>query len=159
MALFEQGILYCAMHNENYLIQAYLSARSAKRHLPTTPIVLFTDLHDSPLAQTSVFDDVVRLKIDEDFSSDWATGKLPRIAALRQTPFKRTLHLDCDTRVKSDDVASVFDLLRRVDIALVECSSGISFSRARYHRPIFNAGVIAYRSSGKMCRMLGECID
>lgn len=97
-----RGIVFGAT-GASYVALARRAARTVRRVMPDTPIDLFTD---APLAD-AVFDQVHIL--------DQTTTR-PKMAALRRSRFDRTIWLDCDVIVLAD-LAEVFDLLGRVDIA------------------------------------------
>lgn len=123
-----------------------MAARSVKKHMPGTPVALFTDMADHPLVRLGSFDEVLNIRIEHRFASKWATGKLPRIVALSRSPFAKTLHLDCDTRVTDASAGQIFTLLDAHDIALVECQPGESFSRTKYAGRMFNGGMVAFKN-------------
>ena len=153
MSQEDRGIVYCATLSERYLMQAYLAACSAKRHLSDIPVVLFTDQCRAPLAEADVFDDVLDIQIEHVFGSKWVTGKFPKIEALRRSPFKKTLYLDCDSRVTSNDVATIFGILDDFDVAMVECTVKTSYARAQYGRRMFNCGMVAYKGCARVWQL------
>jgi hypothetical protein len=139
------GIVYVASRRERYVEEAFLSALSAKKFFPNLPITLFTDMIQNPLCLKGLFDTV--RPINGPTSLRWATleGKLNRVRCLVQTPYKRTLHLDTDTRVMTDKLPSLFALLDKLDVAMVETTPSDSYSRRQYGKRMFKAGVILYR--------------
>ncbi|MGD8977083.1 MAG: hypothetical protein PVG91_05710 [Gammaproteobacteria bacterium] len=156
MSAPSDGIVYVATKKDRYLAEAFLSARSAKRLMPGVSITLFTNLIDSGFAGADCFDQVVPIDTIEAFDRSWSEGQLDRIRCLPHSPYERTLHLDCDTRVRSADVASAFQLLDRHDVAMVECNVDNSWCCEHYGRPMFNVGFILYRKSEGVMRLLQE---
>jgi lipopolysaccharide biosynthesis glycosyltransferase len=143
-----RGIIYIAF-GERYVAEAIHSARSARRHSPLLPIVLFTDraTQDVSFAEVRVVPMThMRAKVDY----------------LINTPFEQTLYLDSDTQVVQD-LSDMFGLLERFDVAMAH-----DFSRRRkdfaqripaygaipYAFPEMNSGVILYNRSAATQRLL-----
>lgn len=143
------GVLYCATRDAGYLAQAFVAARSVKKYMLGVPVALFTDMPNHALARLGDFDDVLDIDIENRFVSSWATGKLPRIVALTRSPFAKTLHLDCDTRITDASAMQIFEILDTYDIAMVECQPGESFSRTQYGGRMFNGGMVAFRNTAE----------
>jgi len=132
----KRGILYVAT-GARHLEEMLYSARSAKRHLPEVPIVLYTDQAGLP---QGLFAEIRRLGNPRHSFMD-------KIAPLRETPFERTLFLDTDTIV-CRPVEDLFELLDRVELA-------VAHAPLRHDRPFstpncfveLNTGVMAYRKT------------
>jgi tetratricopeptide (TPR) repeat protein len=152
----DSGIVYVATKQERYVVEAFLSASSAKALMPDLPVTLFTDLVDSGFARDDCFDQVVPIESSGRFRSQWAEGQFERIRCLNRSPYQRTLHLDTDTRVLSADIADVFSRLDAVDIAMVEAAPDASASRRAYGQPMFNVGFILYRKAEKVAKLFQE---
>jgi hypothetical protein len=133
-----RGVIYAAT-GEDYLETARRSARTLRKHAPSLPIQLFSDIDDTSGAfdTTVVMENAhVRSKVD----------------AICDTPFEETLYLDCDTIVR-EDITPLFDLLERFDIALARVVLWHRDSHTQSHKvqvpgPFSepNTGVILYRS-------------
>jgi len=154
-----KGIVYVATKRDKYVAEAFLSASSAKLLAPDVPVTLFTNLVDSPFSRAPSFDNVVPIDTIESFDRSWSEGQLDRILCLPNSPYEYTLHLDCDTRVRSAEFASVFSLLDSHDLAIVECGEDNSYSREQYGRPMFNVGFILYRNDDKVRRLFEAWAD
>ena len=141
------GIVYVATKLERYALEAFLSAMSAKEHMPDVPITLYTNLVDSVFVKDDCFDRVVPIDTVNSYRSKWAEGQLDRIRCLSESPYELTLHLDADTRIVSPEVRGIFAELDSADIAMVECENDNSFSRRQYGKRMFNVGFILYRRS------------
>lgn len=140
------GVVYCVTGSEKYLIEATISARSVKRHMPDVSVTLFTDADKTALAwEAACFDDV-KLAMPHNEQRPFAS----RINAYERSTYARTLALDTDTLVLQP-IHEVFELLDHFDLAAVP----LPFNRpqdGRYRTPTvpdayteFNCGVLAYR--------------
>ncbi len=125
------------------------AAKSVRAHCPGLPIDLVTD---APPPE-EVFDEVRLLQGYERF---------PKIPALRGTRFERTLYLDSDVRVVAD-LTDIFELLDRFDLAAAhDPMRNSSKAVVSWRQPLpnafpqFNAGVLAYRRSPAVMRLLDE---
>lgn len=156
MELERTGIVYVATKKDRYAAEAFLSATSAKRLIPTIPITLFTNLNNSVFSRAPCFDTVIPVNSTEAFGRTWSEGQLDRIRCLPYSPYEYTLHLDSDTRVRSQKVREIFSLLNQKDIAMVECSSDNSFSCEYYGKRMFNVGFILYRKLDNVLRLFRE---
>jgi hypothetical protein len=87
---------------------------------------------------------------------------------MAQTPYDRTLFLDTDTFV-CDDIGPLFPLLERFDFAAAHGWQRIDRRDARQlpdvvaETPLpfaqFNSGVILYKQSAEMVRVLAQCVQ
>lgn len=152
----QMGIVYVATRKENYVAEAFLSAHSAKDLMPKLPITLFTDRVDSAFCKAHCFDRVEPITTQTNYRSRWADGQLDRIKCLIESPYERTLHIDTDTRIQTREVLSLFKRLDTIDIAMAECQPDASVSAAHYGHPMFNVGVILYKKSAEVIRLLDE---
>lgn len=150
------GITYVATRSDLYVEEAFLAAFSAKRYVPNLPVTLFTDRPNHSLCERDVFDDVVPITREAMDVPEWSAGQLDRLACLQRSPYRRTLHLDTDTRVFSGEVRDLFAVLDRADIAMVEAAPDESFSRLHFGKRILNAGLILYESSEPAFRCFTE---
>ena len=152
----KRGVVYIATGGAS-IGAARASAESVRRTNPGVPIALFTDAE--ALAKPSLraaFDAIAPVENPHRRS---------KVDYLSATPFERTLYLDADTRVYAD-LAGVFDLLERFDIALAHANAR---NRERTNAPWraelpasfpqFNGGVIAYRASGAVLAFMREWRD
>jgi hypothetical protein len=141
------GIVYVATNHDRYVEEAFLSADSIKQRNPNLPVTLFTDLPEHALCNTSRFDAVLPIAGVQDIGSRWAGGQLNRLRCLARTPYARTLHLDTDTRVLTDELLSLFSLLEAYDAGLVETVPDASYSRQHFGKPMFSAGFVLFRKT------------
>jgi hypothetical protein len=140
------GIVYAATKQDRFIEEAFLSAESVKHRYPDLPITMFTDRLDHVLLNSDCFDSVeTATTVAAGIAVESAEAKLKRALCLRRTPYDRTLYLDTDTQVVTNELMSLFDLLDEFDVAMVETSIDDSYSRLQYGRPMFNTGVILYR--------------
>jgi hypothetical protein len=103
MRLADAGVIYVAT-GESYRADALTSAASLKRMHPELPVCLFSDKE----LPSPVFDLFKRIENPHRRS---------KIDCMRQSPFRRTLFLDTDTRIVGN-VTEPLELLERFDIAM-----------------------------------------
>jgi len=145
----DRGIIYVASQHARFLCEAIRSAMTATVKVPGVPISLFTDIPALFGRDIEPFDRVIPLPIATS-EPDLPDGraKLAKVRSIARSPYKRTIFLDSDTRVRSGEVASLFELLSDCEFAAVPCTPKNSRSCALYG-PMFNTGVIAYRLDDK----------
>jgi hypothetical protein len=134
-----------ATNHDRYIEEAFLSADSIKQRHPDLPVTLFTDLPEHALCKTDRFNEVVSIVGVRGIESRWAGGQLNRLRCLTRTPYARTLHLDTDTRVLTEELPSLFSRLDEHDVGLVETVPDASYSRQHFGRPMFSAGFVLFR--------------
>jgi hypothetical protein len=160
----DAGVVYVAMQDLRFLCEAMASAESVRRVLPDLPVHLFTDLLDGdrPIAP---FDGVTTVRGPLPATSSiagagglyavWARGWYAKIGCMARSPYRRTVYLDTDTRVRSRAFAGLFDHLEHATLAMVPCQP--SNSRCcRLYGPMFNTGVFAYRQDQHSERMFAD---
>ena len=148
------GVVYVATVQDRFLEEAFLSAETVKQRFPDLPITLFTDRPGHKLCTALQFDSIETIEGAEKFRSSWAGGQLNRLRCLSRTPYSRTLHLDTDTRVLTEELPWLFDRLDDVEVAMVETAIDDSYSRSYSGYRMFNAGLVLYRREEKVWRWL-----
>lgn len=151
-----RGVMYVAT-GKKYIRSAIKSAWSVRKHNPNLNVHLFAnwqefgfDFTHSPEPFTSV----------ESIDSPYYRSKVDYSV---RTPFDRTLYMDTDTRVLAD-ILPLFDLLDRFDMALAHAPNRIS-NLTNWRTPVptsfpqYNCGIIVYRRSDKVWKVLHEWID
>jgi hypothetical protein len=146
----ERGIVYVAVKQDRYVEEAFLSADSVKQRFPSLSITLFTDRPRHALCATDRFDAIEEISSLSGFASSWAEGLLSRARCLRRTPYARTLHIDTDTRVLTEELPALFDILDDIDVAMVETAVDDSYSRQHFGRRMFNGGLVLYRRNERI---------
>ena len=150
------GIVYVATKHDRFIEEAFLSANSVRMRFPSLSITLFTDRPGHALCATDRFDTVELVHSVTGFALEWAEGQLNRLIHLPRTPYARTLHIDTDTRVLTEDLPWLFNLLDQVDLAMVETATDDSYSRIHFGQPMFNAGLLLYRRNDRVWAFLEE---
>ncbi|HWZ63627.1 MAG TPA: hypothetical protein VNX02_11435 [Steroidobacteraceae bacterium] len=150
----ESGIVYAATMQDHFVEEAFLSAQTIKQRFPDLPITLFTDRVDHCLCRLGAFDCVAPARLPSDLRAPAARAQIARLKCLLDAPYARTLHLDTDTRVLTEEFPRLFALLDKFDVAMVETSEDDSFSRRHLGQRIFNSGMILFRKGGKTRRWL-----
>lgn len=97
-----------------------------KKHHPNTPVTLFTN-YDDLLDNKIGVDNVLKI------NSDW--GFIPKVDGLRQSPYGKTIFLDCDTQINSS-IDELFDLIEEYDLAICQEYT---------NKNILNTGVLAVK--------------
>jgi len=146
----DRGVLYVAVKQDRYVEEAFLSADSVKQRHPELSITLFTDRPQHALCATDRFDAVETISSATGFGSVWAEGLLSRAQCLVRTPYARTLHIDTDTRVITEDLPALFAVLDEFDVAMVETATDDSYSRHHFGRRMFNGGLVLYQRSERV---------
>ncbi len=136
-----------ATTGEDYTILARRSARSLRLVMPDANIDLFTDKS----VDDAIFDQVYQLD---------RVSHRPKMEAMRNSRFEKTIYLDADICVLSD-VSDVFDILGRCDIAGTlgsQRSQNMSPPGAGVPRsfPVINSGVLAFQKSPKISDFLAQ---
>ena len=150
------GVIFVATQHPRFVFEATDAAESVRDYLPDVSITLFTDIKDAIVDPDGMFDEIVGIAPVTTFGDTWGRGLLDRVKSLSKSPFERTLFLDTDIRVMSESVMEVFSLLDDASIAMVPTRPENSISRKHYGRPMFNAGVIAYRSEPQIMKLFSE---
>jgi hypothetical protein len=148
--MIDCGILYVAVKQDRYVEEALLSADSVKQRFPRLSIVLFTDRPQHALCASDRFDAIEAIASATGFGSTWAEGLLSRAHCLSRTPYTRTLHLDTDTRVITEELPSLFAMLEEFDVAMAETATDDSYSRHHFGRRMFNGGLVLYRRNERV---------
>ena len=154
----KKGFLYIA-NRQKFMEEALISARSLKRYNSEPVCIICTSiLHTQEIE--NVFDEVIVL--DELAKHTY----LSKVIGMQNSPFDQTIFLDSDTFV-TDTISELFDILELVDFATTTESKLHTYRTAglKYQRifPEFNSGVIVYRNSTVMKKVIGDwlayCIE
>lgn len=97
----------------------------------------------------------IRKLVIASLQQSWGRGTHAKVMSLIHSPYQRTLFLDSDTRVLSNECVQVFDFLKEHSIAMVPCTAENSMS-CRLLGPMFNSGVIAYRKDTQVDTLFRE---
>ena len=145
----DAGILYYAI-GARYLEECVTSARSARACMPDLPLALVTD----GVPPENLFDIVLP-------PADGLGFKAQKMAALKRSPFEKTLYLDTDTFMAAP-VPELFDALDGYDIAMA--LSARQRLSDRYGgvpdcAPTWNSGVVAYRRSAPVLELFDAWLE
>ena len=158
------GVIYCATRSchyfkkrSSYALYADRSAGSLRQFLPNIKITLFTDEVPHPTLQN--FDDVSVLR---NLGEGPFFGK---ITAIKNSPYKNTLFLDCDTMVLTNSIKQLFSLIEKFDI--VGCHAPARVQNAVHKKyehiprsfPEINTGVMAYKKNLKTDNVFNFWLD
>jgi len=140
----KEGILYIAT-GERYISQAEKSARSIKEVSPEYPITIVSGIEQVP----DIFD-------QSKFIKESNNSSLDKVENILRTDYEKTIFLDVDTYVATDDaIPSIFDVLDRFDIAVASdpynrgsqfCNGSDRLSTAPIPHGLkwFNTGVLGF---------------
>ena len=73
---------------------------------------------------------------------------------MQRSPYDCTLSLDVDARIRRPQLQRLFNVCRKVDIAVAPCLFDTSRERVLFDRPLWNNGVILYKNSTAVVKML-----
>lgn len=143
------GCVYVAFGFE-YLMMAAHSALTLKRHNPSLPVTLITNVPIRPLLRpsTPVFDRVIYRQESSD------RNRYEKLSIDLTCPYERTLYLDCDTEVWGD-VSPAFLMLDDYDLAVRQLTKVtkalFDLANGRTARSLhlseWSSGVIFFRKS------------
>lgn len=161
----DRGAVYVATRNPRYVVLAAASARSLRQHAPGLPITLFTNVLEIPPNYAHAFDTITTIPSPQRVAVEWANGLVDKIHGIQASPYERSLFIDADTLVCSDEALRAFDLLDDYELLITECAQDASLSRRLMARPLYSTGILAYRRSPAVTRLLSawmsytlECI-
>lgn len=156
------SVVYSAV-GQHHVLEAAISAWSAKRWMPNVLTVLVSD----QIVRSPHFDrTVVAPPCDKDPSR---AAKIGKVHAIRCAETEQVLYVDSDTYFVAD-VRSVFDDRTSFDIAATydtwqypeiyrKINSGMPYSDPPDSQPFFNSGVIFLNRSAKVDAFLDKWID
>lgn len=169
----DEGVLYSAF-GLPYLREAQESARSLRRVSPGIAIAVICDSASaaSPPPELEAWFVALLRGAATQFASGqsssalaaWQAGTCTKISAAMQSPFARTLLLDCDTIVLGD-LRPIFRLLPRFDAAAAFCTPWaagqctaeyLSISEAPLVFPEYNTGVLLLHTGAPAVQRLLE---
>src|SRR5262249_2008656 len=143
-----RGAIYVVTHDPRYVNLLHASAGSLKRVMPELPITVF-----SQFPVEGQFDEVRRVEPEGD-------GFYDKARLMLQSPYEQTVFVDTDIyAVQRFD--ELFTLLERFDFAATHEEYLNTDWFSYYPRPDipasypeFNTGILAYRRSSAMDRLL-----
>ena len=156
--MIEKAIIYANSDHDNsqYLKESVVSAASFRRYIPDAKFVLYTN---SAEFSDYVFDEIVV----RDFVVPPALEKrvhkrgqmLVKHQAMIETKARKNLVLGCDTLAVDADVAGLFELLDRFDIAAAHAPNRVCAPVPGVPKayPEFNCDVILFRRNWRTKRL------
>jgi hypothetical protein len=145
------GAIYIITKDERYVNLLAASAASLKRVMPNLPITVFSQF---PVSSPN-FDNVIPVNTEGD-------GFYDKARLMLDSPYDRTLFLDADIYV-AEPVPELFALLDRFDCAATheeylntDWFNDYSRPDVPISFPEFNTGVLAFKRSSDMQRVLQE---
>jgi len=146
--------LYVA-NQEKFIHESLISARSLKR-FTKYPCALVTTEAAVGQFDVSVFDQICYVSKLQNYTY------LAKIIGLLNTPFEKTIFLDCDTFICTD-IDELFDLTDIVDIATTQepkkHTSTLPDIQYKNIFPEFNSGVIVIRKNPTTLKLLHDWLE
>jgi hypothetical protein len=143
------GAIYIVTQDARYIDPVCVSAERLKTVMPDLPITVFSQFP----VDSSCFDKVIRVEGSSD-------GFYDRTKLIRESPFERTIFVDADVYV-AEAFPELFSLLDGFDCAATHEEYLDTDWYHSYPRPDiptsfpeFNTGILLYRSSAPVDRML-----
>lgn len=150
----EKGFLYIA-NKKKFVDEAIISVRSLKRFNQEPTCIISTNELCTPEIK-AIFDKVILLDEINNYTY------LSKVIGMQNSPFEQTIFLDSDTFV-TDTISELFEILELVDIATtLESKLHTSNTTGLKYRnifPEFNSGVIVYKKSDAMEKLLNDWMN
>jgi len=131
----EKGVVYIATGKELFLKEAKISAKSVRKYNENIGISIFVD-------EKNKFDDIENLFDSIYFVEEPEYGFGDKIYAMKNSPYQKTIYLDCDT-VVIGEISEIYSMLEKYDIA----ASNPPFKNDYYQPNHYQAGIIFYRDN------------
>ncbi len=155
----KKNIIYINSDHDNYqyINEAVISAQSFKEYIKDAKYILYTNNSD---VKHEVFDKIVVKKFVVPKSLEQRVHKrgqmLVKHQAMIETDAAWNLVLGCDTLAVHPDVAGIFNVLDRFDIAAAHAPTRIYSPIPGIPKcfPEYNCDVIVFRKTDKMKRFL-----
>ena len=96
----ENGVIYCATGSEHFLKEVYLSVESLKRLGTDIKVSIFVDKGNLERVKKDLFDSIHLIENPEFGFGD-------KIYSMINSPYLKTLYLDCDTFI-ADQFNEIF---------------------------------------------------
>ena len=136
----ENGVIYIATGKELFLKEAKISAKSVRKYNKNIGISIFVDEKNQFEDNENLFDSIHFVEKPEHGFGD-------KIYAMKNTPYQKTIYLDCDT-VVVDDISEIYNMLEKYDIA----ASNPPFKNKYYSPNHYQAGIIFYKMNNKVSK-------
>lgn len=143
------GYVYVASLSSAYYKAAVDSAISLRDHYPKAEITLFT--HEKFLKQS-----------DRKFFSNVVTGipihSRAKMWGMARSPYEKTLYIDSDTEIRSENIKNVFDILEDNDIMFTKIIPHVSKSRRidSQNELEYHGGIILYNTKKLTVDLINE---
>lgn len=149
-----EGYLYVA-NRPKLLSEAKISARSLRR-FTDRPITIILSESINDITLRDVFDQITVIPGIEQYSY-WA-----KIIGIRNSPYEKTVFLDCDTFICAD-ISELFDILDIVDFATTQEATKHTgqLKGIRYKNilPEFNTGVMVFKKSDHIKKLFDDWLN
>jgi len=136
----QNGYIYVATVKHEYYVAAKRSAKSLLDFYPEAKITLFTIPEWVEEEDHEIFDQI---------RTDGPNHVRTKLWALAQTPYFKTMYIDCDTFVQHEDISKAFDYLGDNDIIFTRnrpYNSKIT-KLSDTEEMIYHCGIFVYRKT------------
>lgn len=155
---YPRGVVYSAI-GKDYIYELIRSAKSLKKHHPHLKVSAHVNIphliNNRPKIK-QLFHQVIEIPSRPPTKSQQTWGRYQKVVAMSQSPYKVTLYLDVDTRIKRS-IHRLFEKLnpnkkhpKPYDLAIAnspKLTSNPPFRLLKYKKPNrYNSGVIVYNS-------------
>lgn len=143
------GYVYVASLSGAYYKAAVDSAISLRDHYPEANITLFT--HEKILKDSD------RKIFNRVFTGIPAHSRA-KMWGMSRSPYSKTLYLDCDTEIRSENIKNVFDILEDRDIMFTKIIPHVSKDRKidSSNELEYHGGVILYNSEKLTLELIND---
>jgi len=143
------GFVYVASLSKAYYKAAIRSAVSLKDNFPQAKMTLFTHEEFVDESDVSLFENIIT-GIPVHIRS--------KMYGIARSPYDKTLYLDSDTEIYSDEIKNIFDLLEDYDIKFSPIISHVSKSRQINddNQLEYHGGVILYNNKPLTINLIND---
>lgn len=141
---YSRGVIFVAT-GRKFADEAAASRESLRRHMPSLPVILWTDAANDSLR--AAFDEVRLVENPEHSFAD-------KVAPLLESPFEKTLFLDTDTEV-CEPLEDLFLMLDRFDVLAVHAPMRVTWPQPAIPDGFVevNSGVLVWRKNERTERV------
>lgn len=149
MSRENNGFVYVASLSKAYYKAAVRSAISLKDNFPQAKITLFT--HEEFVDESDAF-------LFENITTNIPVHIRSKMYGIARTPYDKTLYLDCDTEILSEEVSNIFDYLKDHDLRFSPIISHVSKSRKidDNNQLEYHGGVILYNNKPLTIELMND---
>ncbi len=141
----DSGVIYCATGKELFLDELVISLEFLKKYNRNCNVSIFTEEKFLAKINNELFDSIHLIENPQYSFAD-------KIYSLKNSPYKKTLYLDCDI-VVTDEISEIFNILDEFDLTLAY----IPYKNRKFKKlnsPLFNGGLVAFKKNKRTSQFL-----